>query len=159
MMRSSVQMSAPESEVVHGYRVKKLPMLPYFQAMEALGAFNKAAAPERAAALVETLLGLKKGSLEKDSRIGVTELMDLVAAWSRLNDFTEFFQKQATKPTGKNDEGWLQKCIANGLKMGIGKRELLYDYYPDEFFQVMAARQARETVETVEAGTPYAFFA
>ena len=36
-------------------------------------------------------------------------------------------------------EDWLQRLIAQGLMMGISKRELLADYYPDELAAVLKA--------------------
>lgn len=36
-------------------------------------------------------------------------------------------------------DDWLQRLIALGLRMGIGKKELLCDYYPDELPALFAA--------------------
>ena len=50
------------------------------------------------------------------------------------------------------DEKWLQGLIAAGLKIGISKRELLEDYYPDELALVFSeyARLSMPPEERVE---------
>ncbi len=40
---------------------------------------------------------------------------------------------------GAADEQWLQRLIATGLKIGISKRELMEDYYPDELSLIFEA--------------------
>ena len=40
---------------------------------------------------------------------------------------------------GERKKNWLQRLIAQGLMMGISKRELLCDYYPDELATVFGA--------------------
>lgn len=34
--------------------------------------------------------------------------------------------------TGEENQNWLQRLIVQGLAIGIDKRALLTDYYPDE---------------------------
>jgi hypothetical protein len=40
-------------------------------------------------------------------------------------------------------DDWLQRLIAMGLAAGIGKRQLLEDYYFDEIFDVLSCRFER----------------
>lgn len=40
---------------------------------------------------------------------------------------------------GKRSEAWLQRLIASALSMGIGKRELMEDYYLEEISEVISA--------------------
>lgn len=51
----------------------------------------------------------------------------------------------------QNDERWLQKLIAAGLCIGIGKRELLNDYYMDEIGVILeewnALKKGEDTSE------------
>lgn len=59
------------------------------------------------------------------------------------------------------DERWLQRLIAMGLSLGIGKRELMEDYYLDEIGAVAEAWNAlrRPPAEDAEeAVAPEAFF-
>lgn len=43
-------------------------------------------------------------------------------------------------PGTRGDDGhWLQRLIAMGLCLGIGKRELLEDYYMDEIGSIAQA--------------------
>ncbi|MDD3410521.1 MAG: hypothetical protein PHY12_06895 [Eubacteriales bacterium] len=39
---------------------------------------------------------------------------------------------------GAQNERWLQRLIASALSIGIGKRELLEDYYLDEIGAIMS---------------------
>lgn len=59
------------------------------------------------------------------------------------------------------DERWLQRLIAMGLCLGIGKRKLMEDYYLDEIGAVAEAWNAlrRPPAEDAEeAVTPEVFF-
>lgn len=42
------------------------------------------------------------------------------------------------KQSAADNERWFQGLIAAGLKIGISKRELLNDYYPDELALVFS---------------------
>ena len=56
-----------------------------------------------------------------------------------------------------HDERWLQRLIAGGLSIGVGKRELLEDYYFDEIGAVIeewnALHGAGEEEEEVDGMT------
>ena len=58
------------------------------------------------------------------------------------------------------DGRWLQRLIAMGLCLGIGKRELMEDYYFDEIGAVAEAWNAlrRPPADEAEAVHPEAFF-
>lgn len=60
-------------------------------------------------------------------------------------------------------DNWLQRLLAQGLELGIGKSELLNAYYLDEFMALIdewnLMHGTAEAVEEEVALTPMAFFA
>ena len=54
---------------------------------------------------------------------------------------------------GEIDSNWFQQLIAMGLSLGIGKRQLLEDYYFDEIFDIFGCRlnSENQTEKLVDA--------
>lgn len=55
--------------------------------------------------------------------------------------------------TGEKNQNWLQRLIVQGLAIGIDKRALLTDYYPDELpalFEAYAQLHGTARVEKAE---------
>ena len=55
--------------------------------------------------------------------------------------------------TGEENQNWLQRLIVQGLAIGIQKRALLTDYYPDELpalFEAYAQLHGAARVEKAE---------
>ena len=51
--------------------------------------------------------------------------------------FRKFFRPNEANIEQDHNSNWLQKTIAICIKIGISKKELLEDYYPDEIPIIM----------------------
>ena len=85
--------------------------------------------------LIAELTDISKERLLQDETIGADGLLEIarrVAYGERHGKFYPGGGPRAAedRPVRRGAENWLQRLIAACLRLGIGKRELLEDYYP-----------------------------
>ena len=91
------------------------------------------------------------------SRDGAADAKRALGYYQRIleNQRAErFFQERvgADKEKAADTKYWLQRWIAIAESIGIGKKELLEDYYLDEFLAVMDAYAQMHKIEREDNG-------
>ena len=120
--------------------------------------------PDEAVTVFAELAGLDEKALRDDPNVGLDGLLEMIEAWMEVNNLENLYRGRAgaVAAGARGADGqWLQRLIAMGLSLGIGKRELMEDYYLDEIGAVAEAWNAlrRPPAEDAEeAVTPEAFF-
>lgn|GEM_PF-1233949 len=96
-------------------------------------------APDFLFQAVSAITGIPLDTLLEDTDVDLDGIFEILQAWGELNKMADF-PKDARKLSAGFREGrklpdtehWLQRLIVRGLRMGISKRALLEDFYPDE---------------------------
>ena len=160
-MKDSLQLSLEESRVVRGHEIKRLKLGEFLRVFGEIGALAaeimttriqngesaEAAKTGRIPRLSEQmvhvaceLMLMDEAKIMDDPQIGLDGFYEILAAWIEMNGVDRFWGGGTnTKRRTRQDkdkipptEFWLQRLIMQAQSLGIGKRQLLEDYYFDE---------------------------